>query len=226
MFDNILRNGVWLRRRKKWLPLLFLASVIFAMLATPPFTMIKNTIPLTAASLLIAAIGFIVRYYALQVRTNTLPDMIEAQGIYANIRFPIYLSNILIILSLTLYVGIVWYLVLVGLLCRILAERIILSEENTMLNMYAQEFTTWAKQTRSLMPNPFNWVKPNYYIAKRDAIGLLSPYMLITSGAFMSINLLKNIMIDFSFRIGYFWLLLFVACAAIFLFFRILRRQA
>lgn len=226
MFDRMLRSGVWLRRRKKWLPMIFIASVIFALLVTPPFTIIKNTAFLTIISILAAVCGMWVRYLAMQTKSRSLPDMIQAEGIYSVVRFPFYLSNILIMLALTLYVGIVWYTVSVVLIGWIVAEKIILNEENALQNKYGTQFTQWSKRTSCLIPNFVAWNRSQYSAPKKETVcSLLLQVLLIVAG-FSIINLLKNIMIYFSFRVGYVWLAALLIIAVFYLFSRLVPKES
>lgn len=226
MFDHMLRTGVWLRRRKRMLPWAFIVSVIIALMITPPFTMIKNTILLTVVSILLAVVGFVIRYYAAQTRSMLLPDIVEAKGIFSIVRFPIYLSNIIIMLALTIYVGIVWYFVFAALVGWLVIEKIVLNEENALQNKYGDVFLQWTKHTRCVVPNIINWEKPQYKVSKMEVLRTQSVYLLLTVTGFTAINLLKNIMIDFSFRVDAIWIIALVSSLAIFLISKIGKRSS
>lgn len=208
IYERAMRNGRWLSQRKKWFPLLFAVSTAGALLITTPFSIIYGSNTWALFSLLLTLAGFAVRVAARRVASPSLEDKISSRGIYSVVRFPNYLANILIILGLTLYSGVVWYIVLVGLLGWGVAERIILAEENSLTNRFGDLFVHWARQTHAVFPRVFNfnWQASTCPSPLLPRIFSQAWVLLTIAAGFCLIDLLKNLQVEFSFRIGLGWI--------------------
>ena len=206
IYERAMRNGRWLSRHKKWLPLLFTVSTAGALLVTTPFSIIYGSTLLALLSLLLTLAGFMVRVAARRTPSPSLEDRIASRGIYSVVRFPNYLANMLIVLGLTLYSGALWYIVLVGLLCWGVAERIILAEENSLANRFGDIFLHWARQTNAILPRFFNWQASTCRSSLLPRIFSQSWVLLAISAGFCLIDLLKNLQVEFAFRIGLGWI--------------------
>ncbi len=207
-YERAMRSGRWLSRRKRWLPWLFALSAAGALLVTTPFSIVYGSLLLSLLSLLLAFAGFAVRIAARRAPSSSLEDRIATRGIYSVVRFPDYLANILIVLGLTLYTGVVWYMVLVALLCWVFAERIILAEENSLANRCGDTFLPWARQTNAVFPRLMNWQASTCRNALLPRVLSQAWVLLTVASGFCLIDLLKNLRVEFAFRIGLGWVAL------------------
>ena len=206
-YERAMRNGRWLSRRKKWFPILFALSIVVALLLTTPFSIIYGSLFWALFSLLLTLCGFAVRVAARRSESPSWEDKIASKGIYSVVRFPDYLANILIVLGLTLYSGVGWYIVLVILLCWFFAERIILAEENSLVNRLGDDFVQWARQTNAVFPRLLSWEAPTCRKALLPRIFSQSWVLLAIAAGFCLVDLIKNLQVEFSFRIGLGWII-------------------
>lgn len=221
VYNRVLRGGLWLNRRKKWLPLAYILSASIAILMATPFSIIHSTMLLTVVSIAIAVVGLVVRCYADRRPSSKIEQTIAVAGIYSVIRFPYYLADMLLMLSLTIYTGVTWYMLMMIPVGYFICERIILSEENSLLNKYGDIYRNWTKETNALIPVMLNWSRSTYKISLFTLLRRESRTVLMTIGGFCLINLLKHVVVEFSFTIGAGWLLALLCAVVIFILSRL-----
>lgn len=217
VYNRVLRNGLWLSRRKRWLPLVFIVSACIAVLMATPYSIAHGRIFLTVLCVFFAALGIVVRCAAGRRPKSTLEQTINSGGIYSVIRFPYYLSDILIMLGLTLYTGVGWYIFMMIPLGYFIIERIILSEESSMINRHGEQYLHWSKETNALIPAMLNWNKTSYRVGFTTLLRNESKFVLLTVIGFCLINLMKHLVIEFSFTVGAGWLIALLAAIAVFI---------
>lgn len=221
VYNRVLRGGLWLNRRKKWLPLAYILSASIAILVATPFSIIHNTILLTAVSITIAVMGLVVRCHADRRPNSNVEQMIASAGIYSVIRFPYHLADLLLMLSLTIYTGVTWYMLMMIPLGYLICERIILSEENSLLNKFGDIYRNWSKETNALIPVMLNWSRSTYKMSVFTLLRRELRTVLMTICGFCLINLLKHIVVEFSFTIGAGWMLALLCAIVIFILSRL-----
>lgn len=213
--ESMLRTGFFLRKYKKFLPYIFIISLLGAVFLTHPFTIIRSGGLLTIICLFMFVISVSVRWLALRTDAEHLPEYVEAKGIYSIVRNPLYISNFLVVLSLSLYMGIIWYFVFVSFLTVFITERIVMHKENCQQNKYNEAFKLWSKTTGAVLPYLLNWQgasgsKSYFYTLRRMSLPVTA-----SLGAFTLISFIKNRVIEFSNTVSIGWLSAFIIALAL-----------
>jgi protein-S-isoprenylcysteine O-methyltransferase Ste14 len=91
---------------------------------------------------------------------NTAGQVAEAlntTGIYSQLRHPLYLGNFFIWLGISLFCGLWWLTVILGLMFWIYYERIMYAEEQFLSEKYGEAFHVWADHTPAFIPKFRRW---------------------------------------------------------------------
>lgn len=209
LYDNMLRTGLYLRKHKKFLPYIFIISLGIAIFITHPFDIVKSNGLLTMICFFMFLLSVLIRFMAKRTDAEHLPDFVEAKGIYSIVRYPVYISNFLMVLALSLYMGIMWYFVFISFLAVLVTERIVMHQENCQKNKYGLLFRKWSKTTGAVVPYLLNWQgaansKDYIYTVKQISLFCVSSLAIFTM-----ISFIKNRLIDFTNKVSVGWLVAF-----------------
>ena len=114
-----------------------------------------------ALLLLIAALGFMLRAHVIgHVADGTsgrntnrqIATMLNVDGAYSLCRNPLYLGNFLIWLALAMMTESPWFVVVFVLFFALYYERVILCEEQFLLQQFGQLYQEWAASTAVFIP--------------------------------------------------------------------------
>lgn len=172
-------QGRWLFRYRSALPLLALGLVAAAVAIEEPFVRSPDR-TLQLVCLGVGALGMLVRLLVaghVPKRTsgrNTskgqVADSLNTTGLYATVRHPLYLGNLLLWLACGGVVGVAWLVAVMGLLFWIYYERIMLAEEAFLRGQFGETFETWAARTPAFVPHPWRWSSPELGFCARTAL--------------------------------------------------------
>lgn len=90
-------------------------------------------------------------------------DEINQTGIYSILRNPLYLGNLLMWLGAALYTRIWWLVLAVFIIFWLYYERIILAEEDYLLNKFGAGYIAYTEKVNCIIPSLKNY-QPNQYM--------------------------------------------------------------
>ena len=111
-------------------------------------------------------------------RKGQVADALNTTGIYSVTRNPLYLANFLIALGIILMFSIWWLTVIYIMAFCLHYERIILAEEDFLMNKFGETYFKWAEVTPVFLPSLKNWQPPENALSWR--IALKSEYQTLT----------------------------------------------
>ena len=150
-------------------------------------------------AVLISLIGIILRFYTIaetpdgtsgRNRNQQIADHLNKTGIYSIVRNPLYLANFIIWLGISIY-SLSYILVLItSIVFLILYERIIMLEENYLLNKYPSEFQDYTQKTPIFFPNFKKYKKSNKEFSIKKILKQEYSSILSTAISFLYIDIL------------------------------------
>ncbi|MFI3331030.1 MAG: methyltransferase [Rikenellaceae bacterium] len=208
--ESMLRTGRYLRTHKDIFPYLFILSLSVAILLTREVNVRPSSFISTVISVSIALLSIIIRWLSMRTDAERMPELIKAKGIYSVVRHPMYISNFLMVFALSLYLGILWYLVFVTFFSVLITERIVFQKENCQHNKYGEDFKTWCKTTGALFPRMLNWQSAEnsrtwLYTAKN-----IASFVLASATIFFVISFIKHRIIELTFGVAIGWIVALV----------------
>lgn len=149
---------------------------------------------LEIGSLFIAIVGFIIRmitigytYENTSGRNTTVgqvADAINKSGLYSILRHPLYLGNFLIWLGIASLTQNLWFIIAFVFIYWVYYERIMLAEEEFLLNKFKGKYEDYAENVPAFFPNFKQWSRPilpfsfkKVFIQERS--GILNLFLVI-----------------------------------------------
>ncbi len=192
------KQGIWLFRRRTYLPILILVVGISLNLQTEiqaeQFFIRSSAYELyyELLCLLIGLFGLFIRIYTVgHAPKNTsgrnvsgqVADYLNTTGSYSLSRHPLYVGNFFMWLSPALLTENLWFIVAFCFLYWVYYERIMFAEEQYLRNKFGERYLTWAKDVPAFVPNfkafkkssnAFNWKK----VLKAEVNGLFNLFLI------------------------------------------------
>ena len=180
LVDEFQKAGNWLFRWRSYLPLVLVG---LAIPAAQDSARRSGSYPGAAdwemLCLAIAFLGLAVRVLTVgyvPVGTsgrNTLKQVaatLNATGMYAVVRHPIYLGNFLMWFGVSLLPRCWWFTLITVLIFWLYYERIMFAEEGFLFEQFGEQYREWAARTPAFIPKFSNWVRPNLPFSLKSAL--------------------------------------------------------
>jgi len=224
--NKFIKAGRVLCRHKALLPYIYIGMVIFHLLFTSPFVFSSDNLFAELLSGLVLFLGIRVRWAAENKESKKLRSILTAGGIYSVMRFPFYLSDLLIMLGIAIYIGSFSFLLVFLLISIIVIERMLMYEEGISYNRLGEDYVKWYNSTNAIVPVIWNWRGATYsrsLAAKAQC--MIRPLLFI----FFSLNLIyivKYYRANFELSINYFLFVMFIVLFVLSILIYIRRRKA
>ena len=223
--NKFIKAGRILCRNRVYLPMIYFVIVVLYILFTPPFLFSGDNLLSDIFSCLFILLGFRVRWAAENRESNTLQSVIDAKGIYSVMRFPYYLSDFLVMLGITIFVGSFSLLLVFVLISIIVIERMLMYEEGISYNKLGATYVNWYRSTNAIVPVIWNWrgsVYTKSVVLK--LITMLKP-LLFTLFTLNVIHTLTYYRVTFTLGFNYFLLLTFLGVVICYVSIRVMGRR-
>ena len=154
------------------------------------------------ACLAVSLAGLAIRAYTIGCRARRtsgrngqkgqVADALNTTGLYSVTRNPLYLANFLIALGVIMLFSIWWLVVIYVMAFWLHYERIILAEEDFLMNKFGEDYVRWARKTPVFFPALKNWRPPENAFSWR--IALKSEYQTVTMAfmAFITLQIVSH----------------------------------
>ncbi|MDR1480850.1 MAG: isoprenylcysteine carboxylmethyltransferase family protein [Planctomycetaceae bacterium] len=178
--NNMQSQGRWLFRWRSYLPLMF--SILFIPAFWDfhhPFDSHNMDLTWEGFCLFVGMLGLVIRCLVIgYVPKNTsgrntheqIADTLNTTGLYSLVRNPLYLGNFFMWSAPILFLH-HWWLYAVYVLAFILYyERIIVTEENFLVQKFGETYINWATKTPVIFPKKLKWQQPTMPFSWRTVI--------------------------------------------------------
>lgn len=200
--EGLMIAGRWLSRSRKGLLILFIGSLLITLYFSTPFFLMQG-MAVTIISLSTTLLAFLIRWKAFSVKGFQLQHVVNAGGIYSRIRFPIYLSDLLLVFSLSLFAGVWSYILFVVPVSYMIINRMVLWQENAMANTDENQFSQWAETTTAIFPIKGGGVASVEGQTFSRRLYGIAPTLLLVIITYVAIDVLKSYMITLSLGVSY-----------------------
>ena len=228
--EDLAGDGAWLFKHRSYLPLLGLGLVLSRL---PRFTYLGDShgtqLLWEALCLAIGLSGLAIRVHVgghapsgASTRGTSAPraSILTTTGLYSVVRHPLYLANVIMWLSVTLFVH-RWLLTLLMTLgFWLYLERIMLAEEEMLRARFGAAWLEWAARTPAFVPNPRLWRPSEYRFSLRKALRREYAAFFALIATFTGLEVVADFMVTGRLRVDLVWGALFAISLGIFLVFR------
>lgn len=234
LLKEYIDSGNYLFRKRSFIPLVMYIFATAVIILDADDVIYEPDLLWSVACLIISLSGLAIRVMVVGTvpggtsGRNTkkqLARTLNTKGIYSVVRHPLYLGNFLMWLGLIIYTGNLWFILASVLLYWIYYERIMFAEEDFLKQKFGDDFHEWAAQTPAILPGFKNWKRPELNFSVRKVIRREYRGLFAVILSFVYINLLKNYMINETFRLPQYWVVLLIIGAVVFVTIHLLKKQ-
>ncbi len=208
-YEKAIKLGRRLLSLRRMIPLAVIGVSVAAVLLYRPFLLIHNSFVLTAICSALAAAAL-----ALRAAAGDGWDG-KATGVYSVMRFPGISAGLMMIFSVTLYTGALWFALVAAMTAFPLAHCMVFAREHSLEARHGEAFRHWCRTTGALTPHLINW-KPGE--GKPGVIMMIikqMPAATMMAAGFCAINFFNNLAVDFSPSVDAGWLAVLAATAVL-----------
>jgi protein-S-isoprenylcysteine O-methyltransferase Ste14 len=170
-------------------------------------------------------VGFVPRGTSGRNTRGQVADTLNTTGMYAVVRNPIYLGNLIIWLGLSLFMKSLWFTTIITLFFTIFYERIICAEEAFLRQEFGDAFMQWAEATPAIIPRFKNWRPPSLPFSFKSALNREYGTFFAIVVTFTVLELLAGLVNFGKFTLDAIWVKLFLFSAAFYLTIRYLKKK-
>jgi protein-S-isoprenylcysteine O-methyltransferase Ste14 len=170
-------------------------------------------------------VGFVPRGTSGRNTRGQVADTLNTTGMYAVVRNPIYLGNLIIWLGLSLFMKSLWFTTIITLFFTIFYERIICAEEAFLRQEFGDAFMQWAEATPAIIPRFQNWRPPSLPFSFKSALNREYGTFFAIVVTFTVLELLAGLVNFGKFTLDAIWVKLFLFSAAFYLTIRYLKKK-
>lgn len=144
-------------------PLVLFVAVIPVLLFDSNYIVVNAFYwPILFSSVLVSVMGLIIRFITIGKTAKQTSGrntwgheakVLNTTGIYSLMRHPLYLGNFLMWMGIVMYVGNIWFLLLVGIIYWMYYERIVFAEELFLEKEHGDYFLNWSKRIPAFFPS-------------------------------------------------------------------------
>ena len=173
LYDNLIKNGNYLFKYRGQLPIIIFIISIPIIFHTSYYCLFNSQwqIIIQLIAIIISLSGLLCRYYITGSTPNQtsgrnrdyqIADQLNTTGAYSIVRNPLYLANYLIWIGISIYSFSYILCIIITLLFVLHYERIILAEEQFLLQKFNHEYKTFCNHTHVYLPLFKNYKKSKY----------------------------------------------------------------
>lgn len=233
--EDMENAGSWLFRWRSYLPLL-LIGLFFIALQDFHYPLYSHKLDQLwkMFCLLISFFGLALRMYTVGTTPkgtsgrNTKEQVaivLNTTGIYSITRNPLYLSNFIICIGITLSLHVWWLVVMTTLIFILYYERIIFAEEKFLKDKFGDVFSNWSSLTPLCFPKFKNWKSSSIPFSLRKAFrGEYSGFFAILASMTL-LELIENKIVSGKYYLDQLWTVIFAFSLVIYLTLRTLKKK-
>ncbi len=152
-----------------------------------------------------------------EVKMNT-------EGMYSIVRYPLYLSNFIILMGIVLLARSAALVIFCFLALMIYYERAIVDREALLFEKYGQFFTDWAMKTPMIIPKFKLWKSPEQHLSWQVVLKREYSVFFVIILAFTAIEIIGDRIYTGTWQFDPLWMILFCAGLCVFVILRTLKK--
>jgi protein-S-isoprenylcysteine O-methyltransferase Ste14 len=229
--EELAKTGEYFFRWRSYLPLLMAGLFILVLLHQSPggrhpgWDLMCLAISLLGEGVRFFTVGFVPRGTSGRNTLGQVADELNTTGMYAVVRNPIYLGNLIIWLGLSLFMRSWWFTTLIMLFFTVFYERIMFAEEAFLREKFGEAFTQWAEDTPAMLPRFKNWRSPSLPFSWKSAIKREYGSLFAIIATFTALELLSGLFSSGRLTLAPLWIMLFIGSGVLYLGIRYLKKK-
>ena len=232
---HLTKSGAWLFRWRSYLPLLLIAVLI------PAFGNFSYPLGLHSYDLVYEIICFLISLFGLFIRCYTVSrtpqgtsgrntkrqkaDILNTTGIYSVTRNPLYLGNFFMLLGVSMFVGVWWFLIIYVLSFCLYYERIIMAEESFLKNKFGKEYEDYLNRTPVFIPNFRLWKLPLLPVSLQNILKREYSGFFAIISAFTILELAGDYIVKGEIVLNSVWTIIFIFGFLVYITLRTLKKK-
>jgi hypothetical protein len=144
---------------------------------------------------------------------------------YSIVRHPLYFGNFLIVLGLTLFTQVWWFVLAVGLLFLVYYERIVFAEEEFLRQRFGGLYLEWADQTPAFWPRFRNWKQPSLPFSFRTVLRRENSSAFAVVASFTFLEIAGDLVVERKLELDLGWGIAFSVALVVYLILRSLMKK-
>lgn len=230
------RTGNWLFRWRSYLPLVLVIPMLLGMhhpdylrqdrSGPDVWALICLAVTLVGLGIRAVTVGFVpAGTSGRNTHDGQIAETLNTSGIYSLVRHPLYLGNFAMWLGVSMFCGIWWLTVLMGLVFWLYYERIMFAEEEFLRRKFGETYLAWAEVTPPFVPRLRGWRRPELRFSLRTVLRREHPAILATCVIFFILEAYQRVVIRGEWRPNLLWTGIFVTGLVVSLTLRTLKRN-
>ena len=228
-------TGEYFFQWRSYLPLAMAVLFILALAQFRyPFADHRLNLAWDGGCLALALLGQVVRFFTVgfvprgtsgRNTRGQVAEVLNTTGMYAVVRNPLYLGNLIIWFGLSLFMKSLWFSTIVMLFFTLFYERIIWREEAFLREKFGDTFMQWAAATPAIIPQFKNWRPPSLPFSWKSAINREYGTFFAIIATFTVLELLAGLFNFGTLTLDAIWVKLFLGSAVLYLTIRYLKKK-
>lgn len=198
------KNGNKLFRYRGQIPVILFLIAIPVIYLSDYYNFFNNETyrySLLISSALVSVLGQVIRAIAIGTSNkntsgrNTkeqVAETLNTKGIYSTVRHPLYLGNYFMWIGIVMYVGSIYFFIIVSLLFWIYYERIMFAEERFLERKFGQSYLDWSLKVPAFLPSFKNYEKNSIPFSMKTILRREYSGITATIISFIFIDVLRN----------------------------------
>jgi len=235
--EDLEKQGRWLFRNRSYLPLLGIPIILLALRNSEYLErtfgdsveafwgFLSIGISFLGLGIRCIVAGYAPRGTSGRNTKSQVAEVLNTTGMYSIVRNPLYLGNFVIVLGLTLFLQVLWLVLVVWVGFWIYYERIILAEESFLRNKFGDTFLKWAEKTPIFFPNLKNWNKPSLPFSFKTVLRREFSTFFAIVASFTFLDIAEDLFAEGKFELSLPWAILFIFALIIYITLLILKKK-
>ena len=227
--EDLEKQGSWLFKNRSYLPLLGIPILLIALRNSKYlertfgdsieafWEFFSASISFLGLGIRCLVAGYVLRGTSGRNTKSQAAEVLNTTGMYSIVRNPLYLGNFVIVFSVTLFLQVWWFALIVWVGFWIYYERIILAEENFLRNKFGNTFLKWAEETPVFFPNFNNWIKPELPFSFKTVLRREFSTFFGIVATFTFLDIAADLFAEGKFELDLPWAVLFVSALIIYI---------
>lgn len=206
--NELISQGNWLFRWRSYLPFIILPLTVtafsnslwvneaFGNTFEEGWDYACYALALCGLALRILTVAFVPAGTSGRNTAKQNADTLNTTGAYSVVRHPLYFANFVVFIAFALLFKSLVLSLLMALAYFLYYERIMVAEENFLLEKYGDAYRSWAAQTPAFFPRLRSYVAPSLSFSWRSVVVREHHTLLLITVAFAVVEMLEALILE------------------------------
>jgi protein-S-isoprenylcysteine O-methyltransferase Ste14 len=218
--EQMQRTGNWFFKWRSYLPILCTGLILLALRnfkfpygshkLDQMWELLCFAISLAGLIIRIITVGFVPKGTSGRNTKTLKASTLNTTGMYSLLRNPLYFGNSIIWLGVSLFARLWWLTAILLLIFWLYYERIIMAEEEFLIQRFGQQFIDWAQRVPAFFPDFRNWKKPQLAFSWKSVLKRENSTLFIIILMFFGMEEISSLISTGCFEADFMWFSFFI----------------